>query len=72
MLKLAALDLGSNSFHLLDAHSIDNTLHFGHRIKEKVQLGAGLDNDFNLSQTVINRGLDCIKNFQSICLYCTD
>lgn len=65
MLKLAALDLGSNSFHLLDAHSIDNTLHFGHRIKEKVQLGAGLDNDFNLSQTVINRGLDCIKNFQS-------
>ncbi len=64
MLKLAALDLGSNSFHLLEANFSDNQLTFGHRIKDKVQIGAGLDRDQNLSQRSINRGLLCLKTFQ--------
>ncbi len=65
MVKLAALDLGSNSFHLLDAIRHEGTLQFGTRLKEKVQIGAGLDVDRNLSQTAINRSLDCIRNFKS-------
>ena len=65
MVKLAALDLGSNSFHLLDALCHERTLQFGTRLKEKVQIGAGLDIDRNLSQTAINRSLDCIRAFQS-------
>jgi len=75
MTKLAALDLGSNSFHLLDAVLLDNCtekkdqkispLIYGCRLKEKVQLGAGLDAHHNLSQVSINRGLDCIKSFHS-------
>ncbi|MFT5451321.1 MAG: exopolyphosphatase/guanosine-5'-triphosphate,3'-diphosphate pyrophosphatase [Enterobacterales bacterium] len=73
MTKLAALDLGSNSFHLLDAVLVEgnaeviaqqkSSLIYGCRLKEKVQLGAGLDADHNLSQVSINRGLECIKNF---------
>jgi exopolyphosphatase/guanosine-5'-triphosphate,3'-diphosphate pyrophosphatase len=73
MTKLAALDLGSNSFHLLDAVLLEgssktevqkkSSLNYGFRLKEKVQLGAGLDADQNLSQVAINRGLDCIKSF---------
>jgi exopolyphosphatase / guanosine-5'-triphosphate,3'-diphosphate pyrophosphatase len=65
MTKLAALDLGSNSFHLLEALSFDDQCHFGRRLKEKVQLGAGLDADRNLSQSAINRALDCIKSFNA-------
>ena len=64
MIRLAALDLGSNSFHILDATYKDNTLSFGQRIKEKVQLGAGLDGDMNLSQNAINRGIDCLQGFK--------
>jgi exopolyphosphatase/guanosine-5'-triphosphate,3'-diphosphate pyrophosphatase len=75
MTKLAALDLGSNSFHLLDAVLLEDSsqvavqkkssLIYGCRLKEKIQLGAGLDLDHNLSQVAINRGLDCIKSFHS-------
>jgi len=74
MARLVALDLGSNSFHLLDAVFLENShdvrlatkasdLVYGCRLKEKVQIGAGLDADNNLSQVAINRGLDCIKTF---------
>ena len=34
------------------------------RIKEKIQLGAGLDGDMNLSQVAINRGLNCLERFK--------
>jgi len=63
--KLAALDLGSNSFHLLSATYTNGQLIFAQRIKDKVQMGAGLDNDDNLSQRSINRGLMCLKTFHS-------
>jgi len=63
--KLAALDLGSNSFHLLGATCNDGELTYGQRIKDKVQMGAGLDNDDNLSQRSMNRGLLCLKTFHS-------
>ena len=65
MVKLAAFDLGSNSFHLLEATYQDGQLCFGRRIKEKVQIGAGLDVFRNLSQTAINRALEGIKAFQA-------
>jgi len=65
MVKLAALDLGSNSFHLLNAIYHEHKLIYGRRLKEKVQIGAGLDVDRNLSQRAINRGLDCLKSFRS-------
>ena len=63
MTKLAAIDLGSNSFHLLEAVSHEGQLHFGRRLKEKVQIGAGLDADQNLSQMAILRSLACIQSF---------
>ncbi len=65
MSKLAALDLGSNSFHLLDATCDQNELCFGTRIKDKVQIRAGLDSDRNMSQSAINRGLDCLIGFRT-------
>ncbi len=65
MSKLAALDLGSNSFHLLDATCDQNGLCIGTRIKDKVQIRAGLDSDHNMSQSAINRGLDCLKGFRT-------
>jgi len=64
VIKLAAIDLGSNSFHLLDAVVEAGSVTFGQRIKHKVQIGAGLDVDRNLTQKAINRGLDSLLTFQ--------
>jgi exopolyphosphatase/guanosine-5'-triphosphate,3'-diphosphate pyrophosphatase len=62
-LQFAALDLGSNSFHLAVAEFDGHTLRVISRLKEKVQLAAGLDKEGLLSAEAIERGLNCLKLF---------
>ena len=58
----AALDLGSNSFHLIVAKVEANELVAMERLKEKVQLGRGAGSGA-LSPAAIARGLACIARF---------
>lgn len=58
-----ALDIGSNSIHLLISEITDTGVHHLQRYKQKVQLGAGLDADNNLSRQAIDRGLTCLRDF---------
>jgi len=60
--RLAALDLGSNSFHLLVAEQTDSGWQPLLRLGEKVQLAAGLS-DGRLSESAIERGLACLARF---------
>lgn len=59
---LAAIDLGSNSFHLIVARVEHGELRPVEALAEKVQLGAGLEDD-HLSAEAIARGLDCLARF---------
>jgi len=59
----AAVDLGSNSFHLLVARREHGELRVLDRIKEMVRLGGGLDADGNLDPVVQQRALDCLSRF---------
>ena len=61
--QFAAIDLGSNSFHLAVAEFDGHTLRIIGRLKEKVQLAAGLDKNDVLSEEAIQRGLDCLALF---------
>ncbi|MBA2778122.1 Ppx/GppA family phosphatase [Halomonas kenyensis] len=63
MQRLAAIDLGSNSFHLLVAHYQDNRLQVVARCGEKVQLAAGLDAEGRLDEAAMQRALDCLARF---------
>ncbi|ART63779.1 Ppx/GppA phosphatase family protein [Kushneria marisflavi] len=65
-LRLAAVDLGSNSFHLLIVE-VDNG-HFTELEKrsKKVQLAAGLDDQGQLDENVMIRALECLKEFGTI------
>lgn len=58
---LAALDLGSNSFHLLLARKIKGEISLIKRLGEKVQLAAGLDDQGLLDEAAQERGLACLK-----------
>jgi exopolyphosphatase/guanosine-5'-triphosphate,3'-diphosphate pyrophosphatase len=58
----AALDLGSNSFHLIVARVDANELIAVERLKERVQLGRGTV-DGEMSAAAIARGLACIARF---------
>ncbi len=58
----AALDLGSNSFHLIIARVDHGELIAVERLKEKVQLGRG-SADGVMHVAAVQRGLDCIARF---------
>ncbi|MCB1856037.1 MAG: Ppx/GppA family phosphatase [Halieaceae bacterium] len=62
---LAAIDLGSNSFHLIIAKTEHGEMRPVEVLAEKVQLGAGLE-DGVLSPEAIERGLDCLARFAQL------
>ncbi|MEH6581768.1 MAG: exopolyphosphatase [Halioglobus sp.] len=59
---LAALDLGSNSFHLIIARVEHGEIRPIETLAEKVQLGAGIK-DGILDEEAIERGLACLSRF---------
>lgn len=61
--RLAAIDLGSNSFHLLVANYHDDQLQVVAKLGEKVQLAAGLGDDDTLSEEAMQRALACLTQF---------
>ncbi len=63
--QLAAIDLGSNSFHLTIVKIEHGEMRTVEALAEKVQLGAGLENDM-LSEEAIQRGLDCLSRFAQL------
>ncbi len=60
---LAAIDMGSNSFHLAIARLDHGEVRKVASMSEKVQLAAGLDDHNMLSQEAIGRGLACLSRF---------
>ena len=61
--QLAAIDLGSNSFHMVVARLQNNQLHTIDAIKEMVRLAAGLDDRNILSEEKIEQALECLSRF---------
>ncbi len=59
---LAAVDLGSNSFHMVVARAVLGQLRIVDRIKENVRLAAGLQ-DGELSPEALRRAEDCLQRF---------
>lgn len=59
--KVAALDIGSNSFHLVVARIVADSVQILHRVKQKVRLADGLDEHFVLSEEAMQRGLDTLR-----------
>lgn len=60
---MAAIDLGSNSFHLAIARLDHGEVRKVASMSEKVQLAAGLDDNNYLSSDAQQRGLDCLSRF---------
>ncbi|CAK4066732.1 MULTISPECIES: exopolyphosphatase [Vibrio] len=60
---VAAIDLGSNSFHMVVARVVDQDLQLVSRHKQRVHLASGLDAQKNLDNAAIERGLECLTMF---------
>ncbi|WP_348653977.1 exopolyphosphatase [uncultured Psychrobacter sp.] len=60
---MAAIDIGSNSFHLAIGRLDHGEVRKVVSMSEKVQLAAGLDEHNILSAEAVRRGLDCLSRF---------
>lgn len=63
---IAAIDLGSNSFHMVVAKANKGEIRILERLGEKVQLAAGIDEQRQLTEESMQRGLDCLKRFAQL------
>ncbi|MDH5823788.1 exopolyphosphatase [Luteimonas sp. RD2P54] len=60
---LAAIDLGSNSFHMVVARYTLGQLRIVDRLRETVRLGEGLDGEGGLQREARQRALGCLSRF---------
>ncbi|MFC3851481.1 exopolyphosphatase [Salinispirillum marinum] len=61
--EFAAIDLGSNSFHMVVARQEDGELRILDRLKESVRLGFGLTPEGDLDDAAKERALACLRRF---------
>ncbi|MGL5294159.1 MAG: exopolyphosphatase [Aeromonas sp.] len=59
----AAVDLGSNSFHMVIAHLSEGRFRLIDRIKQRVRLAEGMDEQKRMSPAAMARGLACLSLF---------
>jgi exopolyphosphatase/guanosine-5'-triphosphate,3'-diphosphate pyrophosphatase len=60
---LAAVDLGSNSFHLQVARVVGDQIYPLDSLREPIRLGAGLNREKRLDEDSQTRALECLKRF---------
>jgi exopolyphosphatase/guanosine-5'-triphosphate,3'-diphosphate pyrophosphatase len=60
---IAAVDLGSNSFHMVVARYSHGQLIILDRLREMVRLGAGLDEQGRLTREAVEAALACLERF---------
>ncbi|MBV72220.1 MAG: exopolyphosphatase [Myxococcales bacterium] len=63
-LQYAAIDLGSNSFHLLVIRRVNDEIQVVDKLRERVRLAQGLRDDKRLDGVVRRRALACLSNFK--------
>ncbi|WOX06797.1 Ppx/GppA phosphatase family protein [Microbulbifer pacificus] len=64
--RYAALDLGSNSFHLLLAEFREQRMVRLHTDRAMVRLADGLDSERNLAPEVVERALEALRRFAPV------
>lgn len=67
--SVAAVDLGSNSFHMIVARARAGDVMVLDRLREMVQLAAGLDSARRLSREAQLRALECLRRFGQRVMY---
>lgn len=60
---IAAVDLGSNSFHMVVARYSHGQLVIVDRLREMVRLAAGLDEQGRLERGAVERAIECLQRF---------
>ncbi len=62
-INVAAIDLGSNSFHMVIARFVENDLRLIDKLREPVRIAGGLNGGRHLSEEARKRAIDCLERF---------
>jgi exopolyphosphatase/guanosine-5'-triphosphate,3'-diphosphate pyrophosphatase len=65
-MRIAAIDLGSNSFHLVIVENVAGSFHVIDREKEMVRLGERTLSRGRLSASAMKRGLDTLREYKRL------
>jgi exopolyphosphatase/guanosine-5'-triphosphate,3'-diphosphate pyrophosphatase len=65
-MKLAVIDLGTNTFHLLIAEQNANEIQIIFKTNEPVKLGEDITKNNFIIPTAFKRGIKCLKDFKSL------
>lgn len=63
-MKIAAIDLGTNTFHLIIAEQNGSTFEIVYKTNEPVRLGEDITKDNLIIPIAFERGIDCLKEFK--------
>ncbi|GAB1463799.1 Ppx/GppA phosphatase family protein [Pedobacter sp.] len=63
-MKIAAIDLGTNTFHLIIAETSINQLNIIYKTNKPVKLGEDIIKENKIIPSAFERGLNCLKEFQ--------
>ncbi len=65
-MKIAAIDLGTNTFHLIIAEKLDTTFEVIFKTNQPVKLGEDITKNNLIIPAAFQRGINCLKEFKSI------
>jgi exopolyphosphatase/guanosine-5'-triphosphate,3'-diphosphate pyrophosphatase len=60
-----AIDIGSNSFHLIIVRDHNNHVEVIHKEKQSIRLALGLENDNNINEHSIKLAMNCLESFSA-------
>ena len=64
-MKIAAIDLGTNTFHLIIAEQSENELNIIYKTNKPIKLGEDITKENKIIPTAFERGINCLKDFKA-------
>lgn len=64
-MKIAAIDLGTNTFHLIIAERLVNKMNIIYKTNKPVKLGEDITKENRIIPAAFERGLNCLKEFKA-------
>jgi len=65
-MKIAAIDLGTNTFHLIIAERTDNGTNIIYKTNKPVKLGEDITKENRIIPVAFERGINCLKEFKAM------
>lgn len=64
-MKIAAIDLGTNTFHLIIAEQTESEMKIIYKTNKPIKLGEDITKENKIIPTAFERGINCLKEFKA-------